>query len=142
MSGFFIGFLSAVLVIGFVIRRKVRRWRRGGGRAPMVQRVLDEIQATPEQRTEVFDAIEQLKAAGFTSRSQWHNIRQDVAEALRSEVAEPESIVESRRPAAEQLISAFNEAFERVHAALQPQQRLQLATIVASGPQHRRGRRC
>ncbi len=140
MSGFFIGFFTAVVTIGLVARFKFRRWRRGGpGRG--IDRVLSELDATPEQRTEIKEAFAQLRATGWSMKDEWRAARGDLVEALRDESTDAETVIARREPALRRFETAFREAFERIHAALNANQRMQLATIVEIGPR-RRGRRC
>lgn len=64
MLWFLIGFVSALLFVGLVVRRKMRRWRGGQGRGFAIRRVLARVEATPQQETEILDALNVLWSVG------------------------------------------------------------------------------
>ena len=138
MFGFFAGFATAVVLIGFKVRRMVRRRRRSGGsgRQWAMSWVLSELDARPDQRTEILDAVEEFMAASAGLKSEVKTMRPELVEALRSEDAgaQVDAAVASRRPLMDQSLDVFQAAFKRIHEALDSRQRFKLAELVEAGP--------
>lgn len=137
MFGFFAGFARAVILIGFKVRRMVRRRRRSGsGRHWAMSWVLDELDARPDQRTEILDAVEEFMAASAGLKSEIKTMAPDRIDALRAHDAGAHvgAAITSRKPLMDQSMDAFQAAFKRIHETLDGRQRFKLANRVEAGP--------
>lgn len=103
---------------------------RGGVPRGVMRMVFQRLQTTPGQERELFAAIDELQAALRPLKEELAASKSDIAAALRSVDGKlsgtfgrhDEKLAEGR--------AAFEKALARIHAALEPAQREQLADLL------------
>lgn len=146
MSPFVSGALGALTVLvaaGIARRAAWHRWRRGGRRFG-ARRVLRRIGATPEQERAVLAETDALAEVLGGLRQDAGALRADLAELLASPALDSARVgaaLDARLARAAELRTRLAEAVARIHAALGPEQRARLATLVREGPHRRCGHR-
>jgi Spy/CpxP family protein refolding chaperone len=143
VNSFVSGALGAltVLVAAAVARRAAwHRFAHHRGAAP--RRILRRIGATPEQERAVLAETDALAEVLSGLRRDASALRADLAELLASpslDAARVGAALDARLGKAGELRTRLAEAVARVHAALGPDQRARLATLVREGPHRRCG---
>jgi hypothetical protein len=128
------GALAVLLLAGLVRRAAWRRWRRGGRFG--ARRVLRRLGARPEQERAVLAETDALAEALGALRGDARALREDLAELLAAPAVDPDRVaaaLDARLERARELRGRFAEAVARIHAALDPGQRAELAALVRSG---------
>jgi len=145
MSPFLSGALgaAAVLILAGLVRRAVwrRRFRfRRGGASWLTHRLSLRLGARPEQEkvlsAEAGALAEELRALRQDGRA----LRAEVAELLSGPALDAQAVskaLASRMEKLGALRDRIAEALSRVHAALDPAQRTELAALLAHGPGRR-----
>ena len=145
MSPFVSGALGAlaVLLLAGLVRRAAwrRRFRLRKGGAPwLIHRLSLRLRARPEQEQilsrEAGALAEELRALRQDGRA----LRAEVAELLGGPTLDAQAIsraLEARMERLQALRGRIGEALSRVHAALDPAQRAELAELLAHGPRRR-----
>jgi Spy/CpxP family protein refolding chaperone len=146
MSPFVSGALGAAtfLLLAGIVRRAVwhGRFRHGGRRRGfMLRHLFRRLRTRPEQEQVVTTEADALAAAMRDLRQDAWALREDVASLLAApalDAAAVKAALEARLARAEALKARLAEGIARIHAALDPSQRAELAALVQRGP----GRRC
>jgi Spy/CpxP family protein refolding chaperone len=145
MNSFVSGALGALTVLfaAAVARRAAwRRFRHHHGRFG-ARRVLRRIGATPEQEREILAETDALGEVLGALRTDARALRADVADLLAQDAVDPARVaaaLDARLGRAKELRARAAQAFAKVHAALGPEQRARLATLVREGPRGHCGR--
>ncbi len=133
---------AAVLFTAAVARRVA--WRRfAHHRRAGARRILRRIGATPEQEHAVLAETDALAEVLSALRHDAGALRGDLAELLAAPTLDASRVgaaLDARLGRAAELRARLAEAVARVHAALGPEQRARLATLVVEGPHDRCGR--
>ncbi|MEZ4445782.1 MAG: periplasmic heavy metal sensor [Polyangiaceae bacterium] len=123
-------------------QRRRRGWRRGGGGwrrgAFFLDRLFDELDASPDQETEIRTAIEDVMAAGEGMRDGMHDARVEVGRAFREENLDETmlgAMLAKQDASVDRMRAAIVGALARIHATLDPEQRRRLARWLERGPQ-------
>lgn len=149
MFGFIIGFASLFGLIA-VLRGARRRnchgrgfgrgehHHEGGGRGPRgaLRFLFRKLDTTSGQEKEIKAAVEELFTAGKALREESRKSRDDVATLLRTETLDETvlgGLFSRHDDRLRELQKAFADALGRVHQALDPAQREQLAKLLESG---------
>ena len=144
MVGFIVGGVLAVLVL-FALRQGLRRRRFYGrhhgcsaGRRGLSRRhgLLARLQTTPEQEQVLSQARAQLQPVLSRLREELPLTREQAARSVEAEVFDAAALQQRFAQHAallEELQRTALDAHARVHAALEPAQRRELATVLA-GP--------
>ncbi|MCA9610940.1 MAG: periplasmic heavy metal sensor [Myxococcales bacterium] len=155
MFGFLIGFFCLALLIA--VLRGGRRgcgghrgcgrgwhgghrghgggWRHRGGPTRFLGFVFDRLQTTPGQEKEIRGAVEELFDKASELRRERDATRNDLAKLLRTESLDETILGELFARHDERLRDlqkAFADALGKVHQALDPEQRAQLASYLES----------
>jgi Spy/CpxP family protein refolding chaperone len=142
MFGFIIGTLS---LVGLLKVWRGRGWyggrRLGGGpRRWMQRRLFERLDTTPGQE-KVFDAVlDDVEQKAWAARDQFRGARGAYARAVRGEHFDGAAVSEAfdaQQAAVEELKKSVREAMAKVHEALRPEQRAELAQLIEFGPHGR-----
>lgn len=151
MFGFFIGTICLLGLIAVLRRgrRGCHGWHGGhhhrhhhrGGQRHMLRFLFERLDTTPGQEKEIRGAIDDLFEEGRGLRREGRSSRDDVAKLLRTESLDETILGELFARHDERLRDmqkAFADALGRIHQALDPEQRAQLASLLESdhGPGH------
>ena len=146
MFGFLIGTLS---LIGLI---KLSRWqrygygyggyggyggRRGGPRSWMLRRLFQRLDTTPGQEKVILEAFETLREKGQAFRENVVGSRTDFAKAVSGEHFDAETVRDTfakHEVAFDTLKQSLIEQLQKVHEALNPEQRKQVAQLIENGP--------
>ncbi len=112
-------------------------WRQGW-RHGWLRWLYERLDTTPGQEKVLRAAIEELRESTEQARNDWREARKGVAAAVAAENFDEEAIRAAYARvdvAAQQLRDRFIEELRKVHEALDPDQRRQLADLI--GRQHR-----
>jgi Spy/CpxP family protein refolding chaperone len=112
-----------------------RRHLRRTGRAFMARRLLRRIDATPEQERLFHEELEALRGTVHGLRETLGASRAGLAQALEADALDAAAAEALFAPALQGLEAARTRAAQslaRLHAALAPEQRLRLATLLRS----------
>ena len=127
-----LGVLAALrLLRGLAIRRHLRRTGRGF----MARRLLRRIDATPDQERLFLEELEALRGTLRGVREGVLASRANLAQAIEAEALDAQALEALFAPPLRRLEEARARAAQslaRLHAALAPAQRLQLATLLRS----------
>jgi uncharacterized membrane protein len=127
-----LGVLAALrLLRAIALRRHFGR----RGRGFMARRLLRRIDATPEQERLFLEELEALRATMLGLREGASATRQELARALEADTLDATALEAFLAPSLHRLDEAKDRAAQavaRLHAALAPAQRLQLASLVRS----------
>lgn len=147
MSPFVSGALGAlaVLVALRLLRRaflfgRVRRWRRGG--RPPLRFLFRRLGTRPEQEQVISTELEALFQEGGALRDDWRGAREELAALFSAEALDAASLsaaLDRRMARVSEVRARAEAALARVHAALDPAQRAQLAAMLVRGPRGRHG---
>lgn len=158
MFGFFIGFLCLAGLIAVVRsgRRCGRGWHgrggcghhgrhghsggghwggRGGGPRAWMRWLFERLDTTPGQEKEIAAAVEELVGKARSLKDEGKTTRDDVAKLLRTESLDETVMGElfgRHDDRLREMQKAFADALGRIHQALEPQQREQLALLIES----------
>jgi len=149
MSSFAWGALGALAVLFFLgaVRRafwhrRLRRWR---GRGTYALRVLSaRLGARPEQERVLSAEARALAVEVHALRDDLFGARSELAELLAGPTLDAAAVaaaLERRTEKLGQLRARLADALSRVHAALDPEQRLRLAEVLRHGPRGPSGHR-
>jgi len=146
MSPFWSGALGAAAVLllaGLARRAAWRRRLRTRGASWFTHRLSLRLRARPEQEkllaAEAGALAEELRALRRDGRA----LRAEVAELLAGPALDAQAVSRALEPRLERiqaLRGRIAEALARVHAALDPAQRAELAALLAQGPRRRYAR--
>lgn len=147
MFGFIIGTLS---LIGLI---KVARWGRygrrgfgyGGPRRWMMRRLFEHLDTTPGQEKVIAAALEDAERKGWDAREQFFRARSQYAKAVRGEHFDNEAVsaaFDAQQASFEELKKSFREGMQKVHEALNPEQRARLGDLLEFGPRAMHGGGC
>lgn len=147
MFGFVIGTLS---LIGLIKLSRWQRWgggygygggyggRMGGGpRQWMLRRLFQRLDTTPGQEKVIAEAFDTLREKAQAFREGVFASRADVAKAVTGEHFDTETVRDAfakHEVAFDGLRQALIEQMQKVHEALNPEQRKQVAELIANGP--------
>ena len=109
---------------------------RGAGHLPL-RFVFERLRTTPGQERVFYEAASELESRLEALRGEAARSRHDLAEALRAGALDTERLNAARERQARELREAqdaVQAALAKVHAALEPAQREQLAALIAQGP--------
>jgi uncharacterized membrane protein len=141
MSPFVSGALGAVtiLLLAGLLRRAAwhRRFRRGPGRGWMLRRLFRRLRTRPEQEQVLAAEAEALTAELRAFREDAWSLRTEVADLLAGPALDPATLsaaLDARLQKVQALKARLAEGVARIHAALDPAQRAQLATLLRCGP--------
>jgi hypothetical protein len=138
MNAFLSGATGALVVLSLAGLTRRAMWHRFGGRRRLgVRRMLRRIGARPEQERAVAAETDALVDAFFALRGDARALRADLAELIAAPSVDAERVaaaIDARFTKAAELRGRFAGAVSRIHAALDPAQRLALADLVRSGP--------
>ncbi len=127
-----LGVLALLRLLGaLAFRRHLHR----RGRAFMARRLLRRIDATPEQERLFLEELEALRAALGGLREEAWSGRARLAQALEAETVDAQALdaaLEATMQRLQELRARAGQAVTRLHAALAPAQRLQLAALLRS----------
>ena len=139
MVGFVVGTAAAVVLLALV--RVFRRRRHGDGPAGRRQWMLRRLQrlldTTPGQEKALDQTVEELERSWMAMGEELRKSRVDLAGAMRAEHPDSSVMKEGffRQDAAlEELRRSLLQGVQRIHQALQPEQRRQLAELLEYGP--------
>ncbi|HET9553060.1 MAG TPA: periplasmic heavy metal sensor [Anaeromyxobacteraceae bacterium] len=139
-----LGALAVVLTLAAVRRvlwfRRLHRWRRGGP-APL-RFLFARLHTTPEQEAVISAEADALFLEGSALRDDWHAARAELAALFSAETldaAKVSAALDERLGRLDALRARAAEALARVHAALRPEQRVALASLLERGPHGRHG---
>ena len=144
MSPFVSGALGAVtvLLLAGIIRRALwhRRFRGGPRGAWFLRRLSRRIGARPDQE-QIFSAeAEALVAELRAFRQDAFSLRTELAELVGGPDLDASKVaraVEARLAKLDAVKARLAEGVARIHAALDPAQRAELAALLRRGPHHR-----
>lgn len=129
------GALTVLVLAGIARRAAWRRFRHGGRFG--ARWVLRRIGARPDQERAVLAETDALAEALHALRGDARALREEVADLVAAPSLDPARVAEvldARLARARELRTRFGEALSRIHAALDPSQRAELAALVRSGP--------
>jgi hypothetical protein len=112
------------------------RFSRRRPRGTFLRAIFERLDTTPGQEKFVAAAIDEVREAGRRLRGELSKSREDLAQAVRAEHFDAESLglVFARHDEAiESMRKAFVGALAKVHDALDERQRARLADVLASG---------
>jgi Spy/CpxP family protein refolding chaperone len=148
MSPFLSGALGALAVLFTVgiLRRIVwmRRLHRFHGRPYPLRFLFRRLRTRPEQEQVISAEADALFSELRALRADVHGVRDEVADLLSApatDAAAVQAAIDARIARLAALRTRLAEAVARIHAALDPQQRTALATLVREGG-HRHHHRC
>jgi Spy/CpxP family protein refolding chaperone len=133
-----------VLAVLRLARALVFRHHFRHGRDFMARRLLRRIDATPEQERAFREELDALRGALHALRSELFDSRAGLARALEADALDAEAAAALFAPALRRLEEARAQAaasLARLHAALAPAQRRQLAALLQR-PHHLHRHRC
>ena len=147
MFGFVIGALS---LVGLIKLSRWQRWHGGGyggygyggrmGSGPrnwMLRRLFQRLDTTPGQEKVIAEAFDTLREKGQAFREGVFASRADVAKAVSGEHFDAETVRDAfakHEVAFDGLRQALIEQMQKVHEALNPEQRKQVAQLLEFGP--------
>jgi len=108
-------------------------WRGRGGGGRVLYRLLDRLDTTPGQEKAIKNALEEAGEQLAMIRQPLEELRSDLGEAMQREAfdrAQVEMLFTRGEGRLKEARATVIEALERVHAALEPEQRKQLGKIV------------
>jgi uncharacterized membrane protein len=142
MSPFLAGALGALAVIVTLrlLRRAVwfgrmRRWRQGG--RPPLRLLFRRLRTRPEQEEVLARELDALLREGGALRDDWRGARRELADLFTAEALDAAALsaaLDRRMAKVGEARARAEAALARVHAALDPGQRVQLAALLAHGP--------
>jgi uncharacterized membrane protein len=142
MTSFLSGALGALAVLSLAALGRAAAWRRMRRRGPAhAARLLRRLGATPEQERAVRAELDALSEAFLALRQDLRPLRGELADLLAAPTVDAGRVADAigtRVARVEALRGRFAEAFARVHAVLDADQRARLAALVREGP-YRRG---
>lgn len=112
------------------------RGRHGWGRRGMLRMLFERLDTTPGQEKEIAAAVDEFVAKARELRGESRSSRDDVARLLRTETLDENILGElfgRHDEKLRDLQKAFADALGRVHQALDPEQRDQLAQLLETG---------
>ncbi|HSN90876.1 MAG TPA: periplasmic heavy metal sensor [Anaeromyxobacteraceae bacterium] len=148
MTSFLWGALGALSALALLVALRRAFWRRHlGRRGPRVgvRFLAARLGARPEQERVLGEEADALAAAISGGRSDLSSVRAELADLLSGPALDAQAVASAidRRLARLGAVRArAAEALARVHAALDPEQRVRLAEMVRAGPRWRRRRGC
>lgn len=126
------GILAGLIVLKIVLRRLFwRRYHAGGGVGFLARR----LGATPEQKRVLEDEADAIRAAFGGARGEWRATRDDARAVLGSDSFDKDRVAATFRRQDDLLVGIRRqlvESFERVHAALSPEQRQKLVAMATT----------
>ena len=147
MSPFVSGALGALaLVVALRLLRRafffgrLRRWRHGG--RPPLRFLFRRLGTRPEQEQVISAELETLFQEGGALRDDWRGARAELAALFSAEALDAAALsaaLDRRMAKVGEVRARAEAALARVHAALDPAQRTQLAAMLARGPHGRGG---
>lgn len=111
-------------------------WRRGWGRRGMEYRLLAELDCSPAQEKLIREELRSLVELVRGMRDEREKSREDVARAIAGQALDRAALMEMFTRHDKRLVelrAAITASLERVHAALDEQQRQRLAELVSGG---------
>lgn len=150
MFGFLIGFASLVGLIAVLKRGRGcgRGWHGGhhhrhgghggrhGGKRGWLRGLYRKLDTTPGQEKEIAAAVDAFVEHARTLKGEGKTSRDDIASLLRTESLDEETLgtlFGRHDERLRELHKAFADALGRIHQALDPDQREQLAALIESG---------
>lgn len=145
---FALGVLAVLIFTGRLIARLIWRRRFGGGgprgghwgrrgrygRNPL-HRLFMRLDTSPSQEQVIREAVDSVRGQGRALADGLHVLRTDLSRSVEGEVFSPEAfdaILTSRDEELNGMRAAIRDAFAKVHEALTPAQRRELAALLAS----------
>lgn len=137
MFGFLFGTVCLVALVKVV--KGGRHWGgTGHGRRRWALRALyQRLGTTPGQERVIEEAVDELDRKGRALRDELFRSRADVAKAMRAEHFDTAAVREAmdrQQALVDELKSAAVASFQKVHEALNPEQRKQVADLFEFGP--------
>lgn len=159
MLGLFVGTLCLIALIATLRRRRYARFfyygyapfwsepygghgfghghgRRSRGRRGLFYGLFRRLDTTPGQEKAIVDLVDGVRARLSEARGELASARRELAAALGGEVLDPAALDAAFRRANElyaRLSKDVQQALAGVHEALDPEQRRQLAELLADG---------
>ena len=145
MFGFLIGTLSLIGLVKVV--RHGRGWGGYGGRGRgprqwMLRRLFQRLDTTPGQEKVILEAVETLQNQGREVREAFFNGRADFARAMSGEHFEGATVTEAfdkQQTAVDAMKKTVLENMQKIHEALNPEQRKIAAELLQYGPRAMHG---
>ncbi len=132
-----LGFLFGSICLLALVKVVKGRHFHGSWRRTVMRRVFERLDTTPGQEKVLFAAAERLEQAFGKVRETVKASRSTVADSVRGERFDGASVNESFTQASaalDELKKEVVEALSSVHEALRPEQRRELADLLAYGP--------
>jgi Spy/CpxP family protein refolding chaperone len=145
MFGFLIGTISLIALVKVV--RSGRGWGRHGGgpRRWMLRRLFQRLDTTPGQEKVILEAVDALEQNGREAKDAFLRSRSDFARAMTGEHFETATVneaFEKQQAGLDAMKKAALEAMQKIHEALNPEQRKQAAQLIEFGPRGLHGGGC
>ncbi len=107
-----------------------------GGAQHMIRGVFRRLRTTPEQETDILNAIDELRSAGRDAKGEMREAAKDTATALRGEVFSEEAVggaTAAFEHTLDKMRKASIAAFAKIHGTLDTRQRGELADLIERG---------
>ncbi len=141
MSPFVSGALGAVtvLLVAGIVRRAVwhRRFHRGPRGGWFLRRLFRRLRTRPDQEQVLTAEAESLAAELRAFRRDAHGVRAELAALLAGPALDPATVgaaLDARLVKLAALKTRLADGVARIHAALDPAQRAELASLLRHGP--------
>ena len=109
----------------------------------MQRRLFEVLDTTPGQEKVLDEVLDDLEKKAWAARDQLRGARGAYARAVKGEHFDGAAVSEAfdaQQAAVEELKKSVREGMARVHEALRPEQRVQLAELIEYGPRALHGR--
>ena len=146
MFGFLVGTVSLIGLVKVI--RHGRGWgggyggRGGGPRQWMLRRLFQRLDTTPGQEKVILQAAESLETNGRAVREAFFNGRADFARAMSGEHFDSATVneaFEKQQGAVDEMKKTVLENLQKIHEALNPEQRKIAGELLQYGPRAMHG---
>lgn len=136
MFGFLVGTVCLIALVKVV--RGGGRWGHAGGRRRWALRyVFERLGTTPGQERVIEDVVDEVERKGRAVKEELHKLRADVAKAMRGEqfdTAHAREAMDRQQTLIDELRQAAIAGMQKIHEALDPEQRKRVGDLLEFGP--------
>jgi Spy/CpxP family protein refolding chaperone len=146
MFGFLVGTVSLIALVK-VLRGGGRWGHHAGGygqgrRRWMLRFISERLGATPGQEKVIQEVIDEVEAKGRAVREEISQLRTNVAKAMRGETfdtAQAREAMDKQQTLIDELRAAAVAGMQKIHEALDPEQRKRVGDLLEFGPRYASG---
>lgn len=137
MFGFLVGTVCLIALVK-VVRGGGRWGHHAGGRRRWAMRyVFEKLGTTPGQEKVIEEVADELERKGRAMREELNKLRADLARSMRGEAfdtAQAREAMDRQQTLIDELRSAAIAGMQKIHEALDPEQRKRVGDLLEFGP--------